>query len=233
MSSTSAETAWIDLPGGVPAFTVHLPASEPRPGLLLVHDRVGVGGRRPYEEPQHLFDTAGDLALQGYVCLGVDLYHRGFTLDDTRVLQDLGLGLEYLKGWSAVSERIGVVGFCMGGRIALLAATHYRQLAACVDFYGRPLNKELSPRQPEHPLDRLNRVGCPVLGLFGELDDGIPLEQVRKLDAELTQLDKPHRVVTYPAGHAFYNHLSPAYHRESARRAREEMLTFLAAALNS
>jgi carboxymethylenebutenolidase len=233
MARDTVQTTWVELPEGVPAYLAYPQAQEGRPALLLIHDRVGIAKAKPHDEPQHIFDTAQELAAEGYTCLVVDLYSHGqvdHSLRDDLSMRDLGLGLRYLQ--DAGASRVGVVGFCLGGRVALLLATHYPELAACVDFYGRPFNKEIGDRQPEHPMARLDRVQCPILGLFGQLDAGIPVEQARQLDAELTRLAKPHRVIVYPeAGHAFYNHLAKAYHPDSASQARRETLDFLAANL--
>ncbi|MBV8084897.1 MAG: dienelactone hydrolase family protein [Chloroflexi bacterium] len=230
------QTEWIELPEGVPAYLALEPNGDRQPALLLIHDRVGIAHDKPHVEPQHIFETAQDLAAAGYVSLVVDLFSHGqvdHSLRDDTSMADLGLGLRYLQQRPDVRpDRVGVIGFCLGGRVALMMATHFPDLAACVDFYGRPLNKELSERQPEHPMARLAHVECPILGLFGALDTGIPVEQAYQLDAELARLGKSHKVVVYPeAAHAFYNHLGHAYHQPSAEAARKEMLEFLAANL--
>jgi carboxymethylenebutenolidase len=112
-------------------------------------------------------------------------------------------------------------------------ATHFPEIAACVDYYGRPMNKRINEKQPEHPMDRLQHLRGPVLGLFGEDDHTIPAEQAHQMDAELDRLGIPHKVIVYAgAGHAFLNHNRlDAYRPEIARQAWEETLRFLAETL--
>ena len=222
---------------GVPGYLARPRNATRAPGIVLVHDRWGISQDNPDAVPQHAYDTVQTLAADGYVCVCVDLFSHGdtdHTVTDATAMRDLGAGLHYLEGRPDVDpNRIGVVGFCLGGRLALLMATHYPEVGAIVDYYGRPLNSQIGERQPEHPMDRLDRLRCPVLGLFGAEDRGIPAEQAYQLDAQLERLGIPHRVIVYPgAGHAFLNHKEEhAYNPEVARVAWEETRRFLADAL--
>jgi carboxymethylenebutenolidase len=128
-----------------------------------------------------------------------------------------------LKGLDAVApKRIGVVGWCMGGGLALSAAAHdgdtgAGDVGAAVVFYGRPLD----------PGDTA-KIQAPVLGLYGAKDQGIPVEAVRAFEQELRANQTPHEIHVYPgAGHAFFNDTRPhIYQPEAAQDAWEKTLAW-------
>jgi carboxymethylenebutenolidase len=167
----------------------------------------------------------------------VDLFSHGddgHSLRDAVTMKDLSLGLALLTEEVSPGP-VGVIGFCLGGRLALLLATHYPQIAACADFYGRPINSTEEPdRHPEHPMDRLHLLRCPVIAHFGADDPTIPIEQAEQLDSKLTQLGIQHRVVVHAgAGHAFLNHTDAhSYRPEVARAAWADTVRFFAETLH-
>jgi carboxymethylenebutenolidase len=122
-----------------------------------------------------------------------------------------------------VGARVGAVGFCMGGQLALFAATRSPRIGAVVDFYGI---------HPNVTLD-LSKLEAAVLGFFAERDEFIPVESARKLEADLRAAKKRVRFEIFPGvGHAFFNDSRPdAYDAAAAARARSEMLAFLRAEL--
>lgn len=214
------------------------------PGVVIVHDVWGL--HEVYR------GVARRLANAGFAALALDLYARGeqpgtpadmpavmrfmHALPDRRVLADLQAGIDYLRARPEVAgRRIGLTGFCMGGKYALLAASHCRELAAVVAWYGMLRAPALDDANPEHALDALERVRCPVLGLFGADDALIPQSDVEELRRRASAWRAPLELVVYPgAGHAFANESRPEAYREAAagdgwRRALEFFAKHLAA----
>lgn len=170
------------------------------------------------------------IAAAGYVAIAPDLYHRDpipednplvrmGRLRDANIVADVNAAFEHAKGLEEVAgERIGTVGFCMGGRVAYLMATHIPALRATVVFYGG--NIMVPWGEGPAPFDGTEHIKCPVLGLFGEEDTNPSPADVVKIDAELTRLDKAHEFHSYSgAGHAFMNEARPSYREETAEEA--------------
>ena len=171
------------------------------------------------------------LAAAGYVGIAPELYHRedpnssdnAFIhmghLRDPNIVQDVNAAIEHLKTLSEVrSDRIGITGFCMGGRVAYLLATHNPDLRAAVAFYAGNI---MTPwGEGPAPFDRTDKIGCPLMGLFGEDDQNPNPADVAKLDAELNRLGKAHEFHSYPgAGHAFMSEGRPSYRQQAAEDA--------------
>ena len=234
-------------PGGGPVELGHLaPAARPGPGVVIVHDVWGL--------TDHTRSLAGRLAEEGFCALAVDLYRREGRveigdvgawmrdLSDPRVLGDLGEAAAFLAAHPACTGRVGVVGFCMGGSYALMAACGEWGFAASVPFYGMLSHAHgllhdpagLDPeRKPREPLAMAPELACPLLAFFGEEDEFIPLEDVDALERALAGASAPAQVVRVPgAGHAFMNDTRPeAYRPEAAAEAWGRMVTFLRAQL--
>jgi carboxymethylenebutenolidase len=204
------------------------PASGSGPGVLVIQEWWGL--------VDHIRDVCDRLARDGFVALAPDLY-RGeragdpdaagrlmMGLEIPRAARDLEAAVQALLGNEAtVGARVGAVGFCMGGQLALFAATRSARIGAVVDFYGI---------HPNVTLD-LSRLEAAVLGFFAERDDFIPVESAKKLEADLRAAGKRARFEIFPGvGHAFFNDSRPdAYDAAAAARARSEMLAFLRAEL--
>jgi carboxymethylenebutenolidase len=190
------------------------------PGVVLVHEWWGL--------TDHIKDVARRFAREGFVALAPDLYGEIARtpeqaqqlmrrLTEDRAFAALKAALDYVRVLRFVNGRAGIVGWCMGGRLALMTAVRNAPDATVV-FYGRP----------EAYLDRIGEIKSPLLGLFGEADAAIPLERVKALQAALAEHHIPHEVVTYPdAPHAFHNDTSAHYRPEAARDAWRRSLAFL------
>ena len=237
----------VELPSGSDTISgeLLLPRSAtPSPGVVIVHDVWGLSD--VYR------GIAQRLANAGFAALALDLYARGekpgtpadmpavmrfmHALPDRRVLSDLQASLDYLRARPEVAGRaVGLTGFCMGGKYALLAASHCRDLAAVVAWYGMLRAPALDAQNPEHALDALQRARCPVLGLFGAEDALIPKSDVEELRRRAGAWPAPIEVVVYlGAGHAFANESRPEAYREAAagdgwRRALEHFAKNLGA----
>ncbi len=203
------------------------------PGIILIHEWAGL--------VDHVKEVCMRLARQGYAVLAPDLFHGHIgrsveqnmqlsgSLDDAIALRDLDAGLNYLQGLPfVIKDRIGCIGFCMGGRLSLLFTEHNQALTAGVVFYGSIFNREVTENKPKHPYDLIANIRCPLLGIYGEADAGIPIDHVAKLREALTSQSKTFELYTYPgAQHAFQNDTNPEkYHPEAARDAWDKTLKF-------
>jgi carboxymethylenebutenolidase len=138
---------------------------------------------------------------------------------DERLVGDVGGAAEYLRALPTSNGRVGVIGYCSGGRQSVLAACNL-DLDAAVDCYGAFVTgvpPEGFPLQVKNLVDQLPNLRAPLLGLFGNDDQYPTPEHVNELDEILTQDDKPHEFHRYDgAGHAFFNTDRPAYRPEAA-----------------
>lgn len=200
---------------------VSLPESGgPSPGVIVIQGQGGVDN--------FIQEATRMLARAGYVAVAPDLYHRdppdckddGPTrrarLRDVTIIRDVNAAASFLKAHKQVdSERLGIVGFCMGGRVVYLMAAANPDLKAGVMYYGGNIMQPWG--DGPSPFERTPAIHCPILGHFGEEDDNPSPEDMRKLDAELTRWGKVHRFYPYAgAGHAFANIGSPKYRAHAA-----------------
>ena len=200
-------------------------------GVVVVHEWWGLNDQ--------IKGVADRLAEEGYVAIVPDLY-RGKLGTDAGLAHDLMRGLN--EGWviealdSAASQLralesrnagrrpagtrmpVGTVGFCMGGGYALQAALKGKDLQAVVMFYGA-VETDRSALEP---------LQAPLLGIFGNEDHGIPLDQIKAFEAALKEAGKKATVLVYPGvGHAFFNEERPSYEAEAASDAWERTKLFL------
>ncbi len=208
---------------------LYTPAGKgPFPALIVIHEWWGLN--------DWVKEQAGKLADQGYVALAVDLY-RGKVADNQDLAHELMRGLPqdratrdltgayaYLAAQPNVKkDRIGAIGWCMGGGYALDVALAEPGLAADVINYGRLATDP----------DELKKIHAPILGLFGGQDRGITPDDVKQFQAAMEKLGKKIDVKIYPdAGHAFENpNNKQGYRAEDASDAWQRTVTFLAGTL--
>jgi carboxymethylenebutenolidase len=198
----------------------------PFPGVIVIHEWWGLDG--------WVKDQARALAREGYAALAVDLYRGKVTakqeeahqlmmgLPPDRALRDLQAGLAYLQSQpTAQKDRIGSIGWCMGGRYSLQLATVEPKLAAVVAYYGAP------PTDPA----AIAAIRAPILGNYGGEDKGPSPEQVQAFEAAMKKAGKTIDVKVYSgAGHAFANVNNPwgGYRKEAAEDAWTRTTAFLA-----
>ena len=201
---------------------VSLPESGgPVPGIIVIHGQSGL--------ENFIKDTTHMMALQGYVAIAPNLYHRDgpdckddnptrkARLRDTTIIKDIHAAIGFLKNHRQVDrERLGIVGFCMGGRLVYLMSAASRDLKAGVMFYGSSTMEPYGGEGPS-PFDRTPEINCPIQGHFGADDKNPSPEDMRKLDAELNRYGKVHEFHTYAgAAHAFANTGSKNYRPHAA-----------------
>ncbi len=224
----------------IPAYEAR-PASPGRyPVIIVIHEIFGLH--------EYIRDVARRFAKEGYYAVAPELYSReggvGKLSDiqevlavvgrvpDRQVLQDLSSAVEYASGQSwAQADRVGATGFCWGGRMTWLFGAHEKRLKAAVAWYG-PLGPWRGQRDDAHPqaaLDVAQDVQCPVLGLYGEADEGIPVSTVREMEAKLKAHHKTAELVVYPgAPHGFFTDYRGTYRAEVAKDAWKRALGWFA-----
>jgi carboxymethylenebutenolidase len=206
------------------------------PGVVVVQEAFGLNG--------HIKDVAARIAREGYVTLAPDLYYRetnavvGYDnlseairlmmrLSDDTIIHDMGAAIAHLQQQPGVrADRIGVTGFCMGGRISFLTACVNPAVKAAVPFYGGGIGAAMPGATA--PLDRADSLAAPVLLFYGDQDAFIPLDEVDRIKTRLSELKTDAEVVVYPgADHGFFCNERASYHPASAADAWGRLLKFL------
>jgi carboxymethylenebutenolidase len=142
---------------------------------------------------------------------------------DAELLSDLDSTVAWAKSQGGDTDRLGIVGFCRGGRTVWEYAAHSGTLKAGVAFYGPPVDPP-NPLWPKSPTQLVPEMKAPVLGLYGEADTGIPVTQVEALKAALAAANKTAEFKTYPgAPHGFHADYRASYRREAAEDAWSRM----------
>ena len=229
------ETLQVD---GEPMRTyVSMPdVAGPHPGVVVIMEAFGVNG--------HMQKVTDRLAQAGYVAVCPDLYHRigpdvvlpygdpkvrevMGQLTDAQIIADGNTAIAYLQQNPQVTDKIGIVGFCVGGRISYLMAGVHPALAAAVVYYG---GRILIPfGAGPAPIERTPHIQCPVLGLFGSLDQNPSVEDVRTIEAALQQAGKTYQFHIYEgAGHGFNCDERASYHPQAAADAWQKTLAWFA-----
>jgi carboxymethylenebutenolidase len=219
----------------IPAGDLKLPAYRAMPAgkanapvVLVVSEIFGVH--------EYIADVARRFAKQGYMAIAPELFVRQgdpasygeiarlmsevvAKTPDREVMADLDACVAWAKAQGADASKLGITGFCWGGRITWLYGAHNPAVKAGVAWYGR-LVGDTNPRQPAHPVDVAAKLAGPVLGLYGGQDSGIPLDTVDKMKAALaagSAAAKQSEFVVYPeAPHAFHADYRPSYRKDAA-----------------
>jgi carboxymethylenebutenolidase len=140
------------------------------------------------------------------------------------VTQDVSAALAYLRGLPNAPRSLFTVGFCFGGSNSFYQAASNQGLAGVIGFYGRPVG---SMTGGPSPIDLTGQYSCPVLGLFGGADQGIPVEQVQQFDQAMTRAGVEHQVIVYPgAPHSFFDRHQEKFAKES-EDAWQRILSFI------
>ncbi|MDD5295278.1 MAG: dienelactone hydrolase family protein [Rhodocyclaceae bacterium] len=211
--------------GEMPAYSARPAGAGPFPTVLVVQEIFGVH--------EYIRDVCRRLAKLGYLAVAPELYARQGDPSKIKNIQDILSGivakvadeqvlsdLDACAAWAAASggdpARLGITGFCWGGRISWLYAAHNPKIKAAVAWYGR-LDGEVNERTPKHPLDLAGVVTVPVLGLYGGQDQNIPMTDVEQMRSLLDKGKSRSVIQVYPdAPHAFHADYRPTYRKEAA-----------------
>lgn len=217
--------------GHLPGYFARPAGAGPFPTVLVVEEIFGVH--------EYIKDTCRRLAKLGYLAATVELYARlGDLAHMTEMSEIMGVvrrapdatvmtDLDSLVTWTAANGgdpgRLGITGFCRGGRAVWLYATHNPTLKAGVAWYG-PVGGDRTDIQPKTVTDVAGEVKCPILGLYGAKDPGISPAAVEAAAAKARAGGQPVEIVQYPdAAHAFHADYRPSYVRDAAMDGWEKM----------
>lgn len=209
----------------LPAYMAHPAQGNQWPLILVVQEIFGVH--------EHIKDVCRRLAKLGYLAITPELFFRQgdvtnlkeiseiistvvSKVPDAQVMADLDATIAWVEERSMVeSGKVGITGFCWGGRITWLYAAHNPNVKAGVAWYGK-LEGNRTELQPAHPVDVAPTLNVPVLGLYGEADQGIPPESVERMRKALPP-GLASEIVIYPdTPHAFFADYRPSYRKHAA-----------------
>lgn len=227
--------------GEIPAYFARPTVGNNFPVVLVVQEIFGVH--------EHIRDVCRRFAKRGALAIAPELFARQGNpavipdiqalmrdivskVPDQQVMEDLDATVKWARRERGTGK-IGITGFCWGGRITWLYAAHSKELAAGVAWYGRVVGQP-SALQPKHPVDMAASLNAPVLGLYAGRDGGIPLASVERMTAALSTPDssiaaKISRIDVYPeAQHGFYADYRASYRAEDAEPAFRSALDWFA-----
>ena len=212
--------------GSIPAYVATPDKGRAFPMILVVQEIFGVH--------EHIKDVCRRFAKIGYCAAAPELYYRQgdasklsdnkeifanivSKVSDEQVMSDLDATVAYARRMGmAHNDKLGITGFCWGGRITWLYTAHNPKVKAGVAWYGRVVGDK-NAMNPSHPIDVVARINAPVLGLYGGADAGIPNDSVDKMRAALKAAGKKSDIHTYPdTPHAFHADYRPSYRKDQA-----------------
>ena len=221
--------------GEVPAYRAMPVTGKNFPTVLVVQEIFGVH--------EYIQDVCRRFAKLGYFAVAPALFARQGDVSkmsemseiskvvsrvpDAQVMSDLDAAVDWAsKSGKANTAKLGITGFCWGGRIVWLYAAHNPKLKAGVAWYGR-LVGERDPLHPKYPIDVVSELKAPVLGLYGEKDNGIPLDTIEQMRKAVQAAGKTAEIVVLPnAGHAFHADYRPSYRAEAAAEGWKRLLAW-------
>lgn len=222
----------------VPVYRAQPEGKRNLPVILVVSEIFGVH--------EHIADVARRFAKLGYLALAPDLFVRQGNpasygsipelmkevvskVPDAQVMADLDACAAWAKDHGGNVDKLGITGFCWGGRITWLYCAHNPKVKAGVAWYGR-LVGDKTALTPVQPVDIAANLKVPVLGLYGGKDTGIPLDTVETMKAELAKGGSQSEIVVFPnSGHAFHADYRPSYVAADAKEGWRRCLAWFKA----
>ena len=217
--------------GQQPAYRAKPASGSGFPVVLVVQEIFGVH--------EHIKDICRRFAKIGYLAVAPELYARQADMSkvtnidearaaaakvpDMQVMSDLDSAAKWAGTDGGNASKLGVTGFCWGGRITWLYAAHNPGLKAGVAWYGRVVGDK-SDLFPKHPIDVAADLKAPVLGLYGGADSGIPNDTVDQMRAALKAANKPSEIILYPdTPHGFHADYRPSYRADQAKEGWQKL----------
>ncbi len=231
-----AGEAQIPVPGGtLPAYFAR-PAKGTKFPVIIVNEEI-------FGVHEYIKDVCRRLAKAGYMAVATEYYARLGDLSkmsdvkqiiadviskepDAQYMDDADATVAWAGANKGDTNRLGVTGFCRGGRMTWLFAAHSPKVKAAVAWYG-PVGGQPSPIQPATATDYADRLRCPLLGLYGGQDQGIPVDAVKAAEAKAKAAHKKVAIVIYPdAPHGFHADYRPSYRKDAAEDGWKRMLAW-------
>jgi carboxymethylenebutenolidase len=216
----------IDVAGfKMPAYRAQPEGKTKLPVVIVVSEIFGVH--------EYIADICRRFAKLGYLAIAPEMFYRQGDVSkladnkeifakvvnfvpDAQVMSDLDAAVAWAGKNGADGKRLGITGFCWGGRITWLYTAHNKNVKAGVAWYGRLVGQG-SEMTPKHPIDLVDQINAPVLGLYGGADAGIPNDTVDKMNTALKEKGKPSMIHLYPdTPHAFHADYRPSFRKEQA-----------------
>jgi carboxymethylenebutenolidase len=209
------------------------PATPGRyPGVIVTMEGMGL--------EDHMKDLCRRFAEEGYIAISPDLYTREgrpapdkimgtlMSVPDSQTMADLEGAALHLKSHANANGKVGIIGFCSGGRYTLMFACTSNNVDAAVDSAGgNIIPDEATPSRPKAVIDMIEGLSCPLLALFGEEDDNPSPAHAARLKEELDKHNKTYQFKTYAdAGHAFFADYRPSYRAAPAQDMWHRVLLF-------
>lgn len=221
--------------GEMPAYRACPEKGSKFPTVVVVEEIFGVH--------EHIKDICRRFAKLGYLAVAPELFARYgdpskmaniqdvlrnvvSKTPDSEVMADIDSTVAWMAAQKGDTARLGITGFCWGGRVVWLYAAHNPKVKAGAAWYGG-LVRPASELQPKHPIDIAASLKVPVLGLYGGKDQGIPLDTVEKMRAALKAAGNPSEILVYPnAQHGFHADYRPSYGEADAKDAWAKLLAW-------
>jgi carboxymethylenebutenolidase len=211
--------------GNIPAYRAMPAAKGSFPVVLVVHEIFGVH--------EHIKDICRRFAKMGHLAIAPDLYARQGDVSkikdfneifkvvskvpDAQVMSDLDAAVAWAPKNQGNTQKLGITGFCWGGRIVWLYAAHNPKVKAGVSWYG-PVVGQPSDLQPKNPIDIAPTLQVPILGLYAGKDGMIQLDTVERMRDALRKARNPSEIIVYPeAQHGFLADYRPGYRKDDAQ----------------
>lgn len=229
----------IPVPGGdLPAYFARPAKGANFPIVLVFEEIFGVH--------EHIKDVCRRLAKAGYLAVATEYYARIGDLSkmtdikeiianviskepDAQYMEDADATVAWAAANKGNAQKVAVTGFCRGGRMTWMYAAHSKTVKAAVAWYG-PFGGEKTPIQPYTAADIADRVNCPVLGLYGGKDQGIPVDAVKAAEAKAKAAKKKVEIVIYPeAPHGFHADYRPSFRKDEAADGWKRLLAWFKA----
>ncbi|HEX2841052.1 dienelactone hydrolase family protein [Hyphomicrobium sp.] len=218
----------------IPAYRAMPAQRGPFPIILVVQEIFGVH--------EYIKDVCRRLAKAGYFAIAAEMFVRQGDVSklksideirpivakvpDSQVMSDLDAAVAFAAKSGGNIDKLGITGFCWGGRITWLYAAHNPEVKAGVAWYGR-LTGDVSDLTPKHPVDIAADLKAPMLGLYGGADQGIPLDTVDAMRAACAKANKTCEIVVFEgAPHAFHADYRPSYRAEPAKDGWARLLSW-------
>ena len=225
--------------GVIPAYRAMPDRKGKFPVVMVIHEIFGVH--------EWIQDVCRRFAKAGYLAIAPALYARQGEIKDLKDSREINrqiyskipdtqsmTDLDAAVAWAATNrgntKKLSITGFCWGGRITWLYAAHNPKVKAGAAWYGRLVptaNSPVNALQPTTPIDHVSKLKVPVIGLYGGLDKGIPIEGVRRMQDELKKFKSKSEIIVYPnADHGFHADYRPQFNKQSSEDAWAKVLAW-------